>query len=321
MITRPMKAETITTERMEDLVWPAWCSPKIDGLRLMIHPTIGPITSGFKLLPNLYVRGELEKVASLSDLDAELYSMGADGTALFNRTQSDMMSRDGEPNWRLAVFDCFANTDWGFTDRHHQAISIVKNINHPNIKVLTHTLISSLEEFVQYIEVCMEDGYEGAIYRSPAGPWKNGRSTFNQGWMLKWKPWEDAEGTIIGFEELMHNENPLEESRHEGLTTRSSHKAGKVGGNTLGKFILQTEWGELRVGTGVGLTHELRQEIWNRNPGAWASTRQTAGQYLDQPGGVEELMPDIGRKITFKYMPFGMQDKPRHPIYKGFRDD
>ena len=93
-----MKAETVEFATMDKIVWPAYCSPKIDGIRLMIHPTLGPITSGFKPLPNHHVRESLLRLCSGSHLDGELYSIDQDGTALFNRTQSDMMSRDGEPN-------------------------------------------------------------------------------------------------------------------------------------------------------------------------------------------------------------------------------
>ena len=302
-ITRPMKAGTIEFGNLEQIVWPAYCSPKIDGLRLMIHPELGPITSGFKPLPNHYVREELIRLCSKSDLDSELYSIDNDGTALFNKTQSDMMSRDGEPNFRLAAFDCFHHMDWDFADRYGHAQQVVDTIRHPRIKILTHVLIGSLEEFLAFFESCLEDGYEGAVVRALAGPYKNGRSTFNQGWMLKYKPWEDAEGTIIGFEELHHNENPKEVGR-TGLSQRSSHVEGKVRGGTLGAFVLQTKWGILRVGTGIGLTQALRQEIWDRNH-----------IYLQQ------IMPDIGRKVTFKYLKHGMQTLPRHPIYKGFRDD
>ncbi len=303
IITRPMKAETIEMSNMDRIVWPAYVSPKIDGLRLMIHPVIGPITSGFKALPNQYVREQLWRICAGTNLDGELYSIDSDGTALFNKTQSDMMSRGGEPNFRFAAFDCFEHVEWDFADRYAQAQKIITYMDDPSLRILTHTLIGSTEEFLSYFDACLEDGYEGVVVRSLAGPYKCGRSTFNQGWMLKYKPWADAEGTIIGFEELYHNENPQEESL-TGLTQRSSHKAGKKAAGTLGAFILQTDWGVLRVGTGVGLTQALRQEIWDRNTGF-----------------PEDLKPDIGRTITFKYLKHGMQTLPRHPGYKGFRKD
>ena len=300
-----MKAGTIELATMDKIVWPAYVSPKIDGIRLMIHPELGPITSGFKPLPNHYVRERLEALCGGTYLDGELYSIGNDGTALFNKTQSDMMSHSGGPLFRFAAFDCFEHTDWDFSYRYAQTSVFVKIIDHPRLKLLTHTLIGSTEEFLDYFEACLKDGYEGAVVRSLAGPYKCGRSTLNQGWMLKYKPWEDAEGTIIGFEELYHNENPQEEGLL-GLTKRSSHKQGKVPGGTLGALVLETKWGVLRVGSGINAAD--RQAIWDRNKPT-----------LD---GLEfQANVDLGRKVSFKYLAHGMKDLPRHPIYKGFRED
>ncbi len=308
MITRPMKASTVEMATMDKIVWPAYCSPKIDGIRLMIHPELGPITSGFKPLPNHHVREALMEICGGSHLDGELYSIDQDGTALFNRTQSDMMSRGGEPNFRFATFDCFFHTDWGFAERYHMTSSIVHEVNHPCLKMLTHTLIGSTEEFLDYIKACMEDGFEGAVVRSLAGPYKSGQSTLNQGWMLKYKPWSDAEGIVIGFEELYHNENPQEEGL-TGLSKRSSHKAGKTAAGTLGALVLQTDWGELRVGIFKGKDAAWRQKIWDRN---WRGL-------VISHDGVDA--PDLGRKVTFKYQKHGMQSLPRFPVFKGWRED
>jgi DNA ligase-1 len=272
----------------------------------MIHPELGPITSGFKPLPNHYVRERLIDLCVGSYLDGELYSIDQNGAALFNRTQSDMMSHGGEPDFRFAAFDCFERIDWEFVNRYHHVATRICSIGNPRIRMLTHTLIGSTEEFLDYFEACLKDGYEGVVVRALAGPYKSGRSTFNQGWMLKYKPWEDAEGTIIGFEELYHNENPKEVGR-TGLSQRSSHVEGKVPGGTLGALVLKTEWGILRVGTGFDAT--TRQEIWDRNC-----------ELITFPEGAS-IQLDLGRKVSFKYLAHGMKDLPRHPIYKGFRED
>jgi len=300
-----MKASTVEIETFDKVVWPTWASPKIDGIRLLMHPSLGPVTQSFKPLPNHYVRMKLELLCGKSDLDGEVYAIDKDGTALFNRTQSLIMTREGEPNFRFATFDCFERPDWEFSSRYTQTEIRVKAINNSHIKMLTHTLLGSFEEFLDYHNTCVKEGFEGVVLRSMGGPYKNGKSTLNQGWMLKYKRWHDAEGIVIGFEELYHNENPKEVSLL-GLSKRSSHIKGKIAGGTLGALILETEWGELRVGTGFDAT--TRKEIWDRNvfPGRSVPL---------------EDAPDIGRRVTFKYQKHGMQTLPRFPVFKGFRED
>ncbi len=306
MITRPMKAATVTIETMGKVEWPAYVSPKIDGIRCLMHPELGPVTQAFKSIPNFYIHGWMEANLHGSYFDGELYAIDEDGTALFNLTQSAVMSCGGQPNFKYAAFDCFHQPSLEFVDRYTQVCAIVKGINNCHVKVLTHTVIGTPEEFLEYVDACLENGYEGAVIRAFAGPYKSGRSTLNQNWMLKYKPWADAEGIVIGFEELHHNENPKEVDLL-GLSKRSSHLEGKTRGGTLGALVLSTEWGELRIGTGFDAAQ--RQEIWNRN----------------QPGNMFKeglaIRPDIGRTVTFKYQKHGMQTLPRFPVFKGFRED
>jgi hypothetical protein len=54
--------------------------------------------------------------------------------------------------------------------------------------------------------------------------------------------------------------------------------------------------GEFRIGTGVGLTAELRQEIWGNQ-----------SSYL-------------GRVVRYRYQAQGTKDAPRIPSFQGFRD-
>ncbi len=318
MITRPMKAATVTIEMMGKVEWPVYASPKIDGIRCLMHPELGPVSQKFKPIPNHHIRERLKFNLGNSDLDGELYAINDDGTALFNQTQSAVMSRDGQPNFRYAVFDCFTLPELDFASRYNQTMNIVKVTRQSWLKVLTHTVIGSQEEFIRYIDACIEDGYEGAVIRSFAGPYKSGRSTLNQNWMLKYTPWSFAEGIIIRFEELRHNENP-KETDLLGLSKRSSHLAGKVRSGTLGALVLKTEWGELRVGT--GFTAAQRQAIWDRNPGVWYSAIVALDGKAIPPGDIKELVPDMGRTVTFKYKRHGMQTLPRFPVFKGFRED
>ena len=110
------------------------------------------------------------------------------------------------------------------------------------------------------------------------------------------KSFEDSEATIIGFQELMRNQN--EQKRDVfGLAERSHEKDGMVPADTLGAF--QVEWQGKRFNCGSGLNDELRARIWNNRE-----------KYL-------------GRTIKFKYQKEGIKKEtgtPRLPIFLGFRD-
>lgn len=308
-IERPMLAATVSYDDLEKVEWPVLCSPKVDGIRCLIHPDLGPVTRSFKKLPNEYVREQLLIHAGHSYLDGELVAVNAQwrGDILsYNQTQSAMMSHSGQPAFIFLVFDCFDRPDWDFGSRHLQAKYACKKINNPKIMILEHKVASNMEDFIKFTDGCIEAGFEGSIIRAPAGIYKSGRSTLKQGWLLKYKQWADAEGTVIGFEELMHNANPDERDKFD-LAKRSSHKDNMVPAGTLGALILETKWGELRIG--VGFDQATRQEIWDRNRVPYRIEGDVACDELD-----------MGRVVTFKYQPHGMQDLPRFPVFKGFRD-
>ncbi|MFM7851045.1 MAG: hypothetical protein ACKO96_03815, partial [Flammeovirgaceae bacterium] len=53
----------------------------------------------------------------------------------------------------------------------------------------------------------LERGYEGVMIRGLHGPYKQGRATLKQGWLMKLKEFDDDEAVIIGYEEKMKNNN------------------------------------------------------------------------------------------------------------------
>ena len=106
----------------------------------------------------------------------------------------------------------------------------------------------------------------------------------------------DDEATIIGFEEQLHNGNEAFKDER-GYTKRSGHQANLVGKGTLGALAVRDKKGrEFTVGS--GFDDALRSAIWGARPSY------------------------VGRLITFKHFAVtGVKDKPRQPIFKGFRED
>jgi len=289
MIQRPMLAASIDDEQLENLDFPVLVSPKLDGIRCLVHPELGPVTRKFKHVPNAHIRRTLD-TKECCGLDGELMlSRNSD----FNSIQSAVMTRDGEPNFSFWVFDDFSVPEIPFYQRLESMAARVAKMGGRFVTV-KHTECWTAEGVQACALRYVRAGFEGLMIRHPDGPYKEGRSTLKQGWLIKFKNFADAEGRIIGYEELMHNDNPQERDEL-GYAKRSSHKENQVPAGMLGALILETEWGELRVGS--GFDHELRRRIWERR---------------------EEFLGDT---VTFKYQKHGMLEKPRFPIFLRFRDE
>ena len=127
--------------------------------------------------------------------------------------------------------------------------------------------------------------------------YKYGQATERQAFLLKLKPFRDAEAEVIGYVEQMENTN-MATTDELGYTKRSSSKAGKVGKGTFGAFLVRDlETGaEFSVGNGPGLTQAKRDEFWAKR---------------------DEL---IGQIITYKYQEVGTKEAPRLPQFLRFRD-
>ncbi len=295
-LQRPMLAAAASKSDLEKLRYPLLASPKLDGIRCIVHPELGPVSRAFKPIPNRYIRESLDE-RIYKGLDGEIICFNslimqeAHKPLPFNEIQSSVMSHGGEPIFELWTFD-WTIIAGVFTRRNmvmHDSFDKVSKL----IKPLGQKIMYNAEGVQRFMSKCLTEGHEGLVLRDPEGIYKWGRSTLKQQGMIKYKEFSDAEGTIIGFEELIHNKNP-EEADNFGLTKHSDKKEGMVPGDTLGSLILRTVWGELRVGT--GFDQSARKEIWeNRHI------------YID-------------KTVTFKYQTFGMQDLPRFPVFLRFRE-
>jgi DNA ligase-1 len=285
----------IAVDQLKLLSYPVIASPKLDGIRGLVHAE-GLKSRSMKLLPNKFIRSKLER-PELVGLDGELIVGARSGDGVMSRAQSGVMSQDGEPDFIYWVFDIFTEPTISFTSR--QAILREKygndedDVRYPYVRVLDHCMLHNVEEVLAYEEKCLGDGYEGIMLRFPGGGYKYGRSTFNQQILIKMKRFTDDEAVIAGFEELYRNQNE-QVINPMGLAKRSSHNAGMIPGGTLGKFILHhPKWGDFSCGS--GLDDATRAQVWANKE-----------KYL-------------GKQVSFKYQAYGSQDKPRIPIFKGFR--
>lgn len=291
---RPLLAAPIDDEsQLKLLHYPLIGSPKIDGVRVLIHPDLGPVTRSLKPVRNHYIWERLNQ-PSLHWLDGEVCVGANSGEGVFARSISGIQSYEGEPLFTYHVFDSFLEPRKPYKDRLANVSLRAAEFPQPNaVSALEFEWLDNVDAVIRYEKECLEQGFEGIMLRHPMGIYKYNRSTFNQEILLKLKRFKDDEATIVGFEELYHNQNEQVEDER-GYADRSSHKAGMVPGGTLGAIIVSHQkFGEFSIGS--GFDSSLRMEIWSRR------------DYYR------------GKRITFKYQEVGVVDKPRFPIFKGFR--
>lgn len=267
---------------------PALLSPKLDGIRCLIIDGVACGRS-LKPLPNKYVQ-QLFGRQEFNGLDGELIVGSPVAKDVFQQTSSGVMSVEGEPAVIFHVFDDFIETG-GFQRRLHTAQRRIRKKKH--FQEVHHHVIQVADDLNRWEEGYLAMGYEGVMLRHPDGPYKHGRSTAKEGWLLKVKRFEDSEAQVLGATELMHNAN--EAKRNElGQLERSSRKAGKVGKQMLGALMVKDLKTGVEFDIGTGFTEDQRKLLW-----------------------AQDL---VGKVVKYKFQPTGVKEKPRFPVFLGFRD-
>lgn len=290
-ITKPMLAEKVELDKIK---YPVLATPKLDGIRCL-KVNGQAVSRKFKPIPNNFIRTWIE--TNFPDgVDGELIMDG--GT--FQETTSAVMTEDGEPrNVVYHIFDYVAPSGNVLTDlqvpywkRMENLYGLITQIP-KTARVLLPREIKTEEELLEYEQKLLSEGYEGVMLRSTHGPYKCGRSTVKEGYLLKLKRFEDAEAEVIGFEERMHNSNEAKKDAL-GHTERSSAKSGMVPTGMLGALIVRTKDGlEFKIGT--GFTDGQRRLYWEKRE-----------SYL-------------GSLAKYKFQPTGVKEAPRFPVFLGWR--
>lgn len=286
----PMLASNEIVTDFEAVQYPVVASPKLDGWRC--YHNNGPRTRKGFLIPNLHTRALLMS-ESLAGLDGELIAGSPTDPNAMQKAQSAFASQDGEPDFTWYVFDDWQRADAGYWEAWKDMIVHRQHKLPEFITILPQALVSGPAALEDFSSNCKAEGYEGAIIRSPNSPYKYGRSTRKQGWMLKVKPYTYEEATIISLNEKMHNANDLEHDNF-GRAKRSSAQAGKMPAGTLGSFTVSNAKGTFNIGCGH-LDDFEKQKLWN----------------------IRHAM--LGKTITFKHLDHGTKNAPRHGQFVAFR--
>lgn len=285
-IRRPMKAptESITDEQLQDLTYPLLGSPKLDGFRCMI--TDHALTASMKPFANRFVQ-KILSTPLFAGLDGEVIVGDPTDPQVYHNTSGPLRRFDGEPDFKLYAFDDFTNKDTSYEKRW----ALKMQEPHERLVLLEQRYLYSPEDVIDYEKEMLRRGYEGAMIRSPSGPYKEGRCTLKEGIIFKRKPFVDCEAVIVGFDEEVHNANEAR-INELGLKKRSHHQDNLIPSGTLGTFTLTSPLWEgvtFKAGLGKGFTADTGQKIWNERD-----------RYL-------------GQTVTIKYQKYGSFDRPRLP--------
>lgn len=263
---------------------------KFDGIRATNHNN-GLLSRTMKPIPNEWICNVASYALGVNfDMEIMTYTDGVADD--FHTVQSKVMTREDQPIHKFHIFDDFAYPD----DPYHQRILRLNMFNHSiNDDHVTFEMprpVSSLFALQMEHTEAINRGREGLIVRDPFSPYKYGRSTLNEGWMLKLKLWEDAEARIIGWEPLMRNTNESTINIF-GRQERGHGIQGKIADNMLGAFIVESEeFGVFNIGG--PFTTLQRCNFWQNH---------------------------LNSILTYQFQRHGTKEKPRSPRFKGIRLD
>lgn len=273
------------------LTYPVLVSPKLDGIRATVQN--GKLMSrSLKLIPNQHCQ---DLFRTLPDgTDGELIVGKPTDKDVYRNSVSGVMREDGQPDVKFYAFDIFNKLP--FAKRYSQIQRDLKD--DPSVVVVNHSVTETVEELIEMEEFYLELGFEGLMIRSVTGPYKQGRSTEREGYLLKLKRFCDAEAKIVESYEEMENQNTAKKNAL-GRTERSTAKEGMVGKGTLGGFHVvgvNGDYNGVEFSIGGGFTQAEREDFWNRR------------------GNLDCAI------IKYSYFPTGSKERPRFPVFRGFRD-
>lgn len=286
---RPMLAATI--KDLDDVVFPVMASPKLDGIRALIVDGV-VMSRNLIPIPNKYIQ-EVFGHPRFNGLDGELICGNPCAQDCFNKTSSAVMSREGRPKIQFVVFDNYLIPEVPYAVRWEGLPT--EHLGDCQVVRIATYVIYQRRSLVRMEKRLVRQGYEGIMVRHPDGRYKYGRATMKSQELMKLKRFEDGEAIIEGFTPWMKNTNEAERDNLGGAK-RSRKKEGLVELDLLGSFKVRDKKSGVEFEIGAGFTADQRAEYWEQRP-------QLLGKY-----------------VKYKHQPAGAMERPRFPVFLGFRD-
>lgn len=293
----------------DKLRFPLFVQPKLDGIRCVIVDGKA-LTRTLKPVPNAEIQAILGW-PDLNGLDGELIVGDPTAPDCYRQTCSFVMSEDKrDAPWSFYVFDRWDQPDSRFSVRYETLKALASRLRgegRGELVIVPSTTAQTLDDMRSIEQGFVESGHEGVILRGPESLYKFGRGNATNMDLLKVKRFTDSEALVLDCYEERHNANEVT-TNALGRTERSSHQANKIGKGTLGGLEVQllNDHAGFKAGTmfriGTGFDAQERAEIWK--------------MFKTDP----DRCP-VGWIAKFKHFEVGAKDKPRHPVFLGWRDE
>lgn len=180
-----MKPHLACDADIDKMKFPCWGMPKLDGTR-MLNINSNALARSLKPHECEFITNKYSNDL-FAGFDGELTVGDATAEDVLNKTSSATrtIAWKGDITWNL--FDWIPTDEFGrysYDERYNYLVKYVNNlpeaVSH-NIKVIPYTVINTKEEAIEFYEKCLDEGYEGAIFRDPKAKHKDGRCTVKEG--------------------------------------------------------------------------------------------------------------------------------------------
>lgn len=290
-VFRPMLA--VACEDLTKVKYPVMLSEKLDGIRMSVHDGVC-MSRSMKPIPSKIVQEKFGK-AEYNGFDGEIIYGNKNAPDVFNKSTRVCMSHNLPDGFdaseiKYFVFDRIGEAH--YAQRYEAIISGWPEVT--AVYRLPYFTATCAEDVERMEASFLAMGAEGVILRSVDGPYKQGRSTVKEGYLLKVKQFTDSEAVVIGFVEKMHNGNEATVGEL-GQTKRQTLMGNMVAMDTLGSLHVRDVKTGVDFHIGTGFNDQQRQEIWD-NKAYW-----------------------FGKIVKYSHFEAGAKDKPRFPVFLGER--
>lgn len=272
--------------------YPMYSSFKLDGIR-GINRGKSPgwiVSRSDKPLPSAFVQREFAG-SELFAIDGEMVVRNIRPGMVYKDTFSAVMTHGCMTPVDWYVFDWCGVPEISYARRLEELHRRINFYGQPSIKLLEQRVVTSWEHLLEHEKEAIDLGFEGLVVRRMDAPYKFGRSTGPQQWMMAMVRIAKSEFVITGCYEALENSNEaIIDSR--GYTTRSKHMEQMTGKGMLGGFYGYDYHSkvEFKIGVIDGIDHATRQYVW------------------------EHPLEYVGKISKYKYKPYGVDVAPRQPV-------
>ena len=233
-----MLADVYDPEKTDPTGW--FMSEKLDGVRCYWDGKNFYSRNGNLFYPPSYFKENMPTIP----LDGELWTTRDD----FQKCVSIVKRQDENDEWKTLkymIFDAPSLKSVPFNDRLQKLEIVLTASKNPYLELLDHRLCTSREELVEEMDRTTAAGAEGVMLRHPDSLYEPKRSKQ----LLKVKKFEDAEATILSYEDgtgrltgLMGAIRVREDDGKEfkigsGFNDKQRAKPPKIGARVTFKFM------------------------------------------------------------------------------------